>query len=206
MKRSRHTLKPLPSLAMLLPPAARLAAHGGPAGVMRTEWRDPDDVSPNAARTAKTVTGYRTYCPLRRYRERQGSSAAITEKHVLAADELRKLADAVLIGFGGRRDLVTVQSLVYGPRSGPTVAALRQAHAWRPYRRAMALFCQDQKKLIAHVILLNWTVRRWTEQLRESGRPADAKVELGRLASILDVLAEHFRSEVDQELQHSVNA
>jgi hypothetical protein len=204
MKRSRHTLEPLPSLAMMLPPAARLAAHGGPAGVMRVEWRDPEDDRPTAARTARTITGYRTYCPLRRYRERLGSAGSITERHVMAADELRKLADAVLIGFGGRRDLVTVQSLVYGPRSGPTVAALRQAHAWQPYRRAMRPFCRGQRELIAHVVLLNWTVRRWTESLRDSGRPADPKVELGRLAAILDVLAEHFFSEIEQDLQRGV--
>jgi hypothetical protein len=163
------------------------------------------DTAPSAARTARTITGYRTYCPLRRYRERQGSFGSITERHILAADELRRLADAVVIGFGGRRDMLTIQSLTYGPRSGPTVAALRQAKAWLPYRRAMKLFCQGQRELIAHVILLNWTVARWTERLRESGLTADPKQELGRLVSILDVLAEHFGSEIDKGLERGEN-
>jgi hypothetical protein len=65
-------------------------------------------------------------------------------------------------------------------------AAQRQAAAWRPYRRAMALFCPGQRELIAHVLLLNWTIARWTDRLCESGAPADPKLETGKLVAVLD--------------------
>jgi hypothetical protein len=172
---------------------------------MRTEWRDPDDITPSAARTAKTITGYRTYCPLRRYLQRHGSAGAFTERHILAADELRRLADAVVIGFGVQRDLVAIQAITYGPRSGPSVAALKQARAWPTYRRAMMPFNRVQRELIAHCLLLNWSIARWTARQRESGLLTDPKMETGKLIAVLDVLAEHFSAEIKRDLERGAN-
>ena len=52
---------------------------------MRTAWRDPDDINPNR-RLAREITGFRSYDPLRRCRQRPGTS--VTERHVVAADIL----------------------------------------------------------------------------------------------------------------------
>ena len=120
----------------------------------------------------------------------------------MAADRLRQAADAVAIGYSGARELVPIQSLTYGPKTGPGQAALRSVRAWPVYRRAMKLFCPLQRELIAHIILSNWTVRRWCEYRCEQGVPARQAVEMGKLLAILDVLVEHFASEVEQDLQH----
>jgi hypothetical protein len=60
---------------------------------MQAEWRDPADLSPSAAKTARTITGYRGYDPLRKCLKRHGAASSITERHVMAADILRGLAD-----------------------------------------------------------------------------------------------------------------
>jgi hypothetical protein len=96
--------------------------------------------------------------------------------------------------------MVTIQSITYGPRSGPTMAALRQAKAWLPFRRAMAPFSAGQRELIAYVLLLNWSLSRWTARQRESGLPGDPKLETGKLVAVLDVLAEHFGTEIERDL------
>jgi hypothetical protein len=58
---------------------------------------------------------------------------------------------------------VPVQSIDYRPSTSPGSAAVRSARAWPGYRRCMALFDQVQRELIAHVVLLNWSVRRSCE-------------------------------------------
>jgi hypothetical protein len=89
---------PLPSLGD--PPPIRLANQSA----MNSEWRDPEDTLPSAARTARTVTGYRGYDPLRRCLARHGDRCGISERHVLAADRLRTFADGAAIGFSPPRD------------------------------------------------------------------------------------------------------
>jgi hypothetical protein len=56
------------------------------------------------------------------------------------------------------------------------VAALKQARAWPAYRRAMTPFNRVQRALIAHCLLLNWSIARWTARQRESGLLADPKM------------------------------
>ena len=69
------------------------------------------------------------------------------ELHVRAADKLRRLVDACVIGFGGvSRWEVSIQTLTYGPVGGPSRAALRQAEAWPAYRLAMAPFTSETVK------------------------------------------------------------
>jgi hypothetical protein len=195
---TRSTLPPLPSLDPNRPPDVRLAARSGPSAIVRGEWRDPDDIRPNASRTARTIVGYRTYCPLRRCRDAKGDAAAYSLQHVLAADELRRLADAVLIGFGGRRDMIAIQAITYGPRTGPSTTAIRQARAWPAYRRAMAPFAAGQRELIAFVLLMNWSIQRWVARLKDRGDRGDPAQETGRLVAILDILAEHFSVEIER--------
>ena len=89
---------------------------------------------------------------------------------------------------------------MYGPKTGPSQAALRSARAWPVYRRAMKLFCASQRELIAYIILSNWTVRRWCEHRCEQGLPARQAVEMGRLLAILDVLVEHFKTEIERDI------
>jgi len=115
---------------------------------------------------------------------------------------LRAAADAVAIGYSGVGELVPIQSLSYGPRTGPGQAALRSVRAWPVYRRAMQLFCASQWELIVHIILSNWRVRRWCEYRREQGLVVTPAHEMGKLLAILDVLTEHFAAEVEQDLQH----
>jgi hypothetical protein len=92
-------LAPLPSLG--LPPEAQRANRR----VMPGTWRDPDDVSPSAARTARMVKGWLSYCPLRRMQQRFGVVSGITAEHIAAADHLRRLYDAATLGFTGIKDM-----------------------------------------------------------------------------------------------------
>ena len=85
---------------------------------MRLSWPDPADDKPGAARVARAVTGYRQYCPLRKCRASHGERSSYTTEHVLAADRLRQLADAVAIGFSAGRDLMPVQAVIYRPSTG----------------------------------------------------------------------------------------
>lgn len=170
--------------------------------MVKTTWRDPDDTKPDASRRPREITGWRTYCPLRRMMTIAGTS--ITTEHILAADRLRQAADAVCFGYSGPRELVTIQALTYGPKSGPGQAALRSVQAWPVYRRAMKLFCPLQRQMIASILLANQTVNKWTTTRRELGLPVSAAVEMGKLIAILDVLTEHFATEVEQDLQHGV--
>ena len=191
-KQRRQHRKPRRTLPLLdgeRPAAARLVAQEGPAGVMASTWRDPDDTTPTAARTPRQIHGYRTYCPLRRCRDQHGDRCAFTDLHIAAADELRRLADAVMIGFGGKRDLLPIQSITYGPRTGPSMAAIKQAKAWPAYRSAMAPFASCQRDLIAHVLLMNWSLTRWVAQLQARGTRAALAHETGKLVACLDILA-----------------
>lgn len=95
---AKGTLPPLPSL-MDVVPAHRLHTTGE-AKVVRSEWTDPDDMTPNASRTARTITGHR---------------AGYTAEMVEAADLLRVAFDCARIGYSGLKDWRPVQALVYGP-------------------------------------------------------------------------------------------
>jgi hypothetical protein len=196
---SKSRSLPLLASVAIAPPDIRLANHSA----MRSEWVDVDDITPDARRTAKTVTGYRQYCLLRKCRLTHGEHSHYTNKHILAADRLRALADAVVIGFSTSREYTPVQAIpAYGPRTGFGQAALRSAKAWPAYRRAMTLFDQSQRDLITHCLLLNWSLQRWVAYHREQGRILRPLVERQRLLVILDILVEHFKSEIARDLQH----
>ena len=199
--RKRSTLPVLPSL-IESPPAVQLAS----GKAMRSEWRDPTDVMPSAARAVKTITGYRRYCPLRRCRWRHGESSNVSEKHILAADRLRALADAIAYGFTGKRDRWIYIQSNFGPVSGPNRAALKQARASYEFHRVMKLFDVEQRELLTAVVLLNMSVAAWCRERRSQERPMDERKTRQALMVCLDILAEHFASEIEEDLARGVAA
>jgi hypothetical protein len=183
------TLPILPSLAT--PPLAQREA----GKVMKAEWRDPEGLNPNA-RLTREVKGWRGYDPLRKCLERHGSASSITEKHVIAADQLRLLADGACVGFSPPRDTgLPVHSIQYRPLTGPGQAALRQARCWHRFVKVMANFTRSQRELLTEVVLMNRPVSRVAE---ERGRtPAHL---MGHLEAILDQLVGYFADEVDRAI------
>jgi hypothetical protein len=193
----RPSLVPLPSLTE--PPQPIRLVN---LSAMRSEWRDPAETMPSTTRTVKTVTGYRGFDPLRRCFQRHGDRCDITERHIVAADILRRLADGAAIGFSGERDLsVPITSITYRPVTGPAPLALKQAKCWAGFVRAMAIFTRDQRALLTWVVLLNRTVDRWCKEKRAAGEIVFAAYLMGRLTACLDLLEQHFASEVDQAIK-----
>jgi hypothetical protein len=191
--RKARSLPLLPSIT-LAPPEIRLANQS----VMRSEWRDPTDIAPSAARTARSVSGWRSFDPLRKSLGHVGSK--ITMAHIVAADLLRRLSDGVAIGFSGARDLTSAESWTFGPITGFGAAAIRSAKAWPAFRRAMALYNQTERELMTYIVLLNMSVRSWCARQRELGRPANPVQAMQRLVVCLDRLVEHFKHEIDRGL------
>jgi hypothetical protein len=187
-----RTLPPLPS--ELVPPEVRLVNQS----VMRSEWVDPTDSTPSAARTARTVNAWRSYDPLRKCLGHQGSK--ITLAHVVAADLLRRLTDGVAIGFSGGRDLMSARSWQFGPITGFGAPAVKSAKAWPAFRRAMARYNKGERDLLTFIVLLNMSVRAWCARQRELGSYTNPDIEMRRLVACLDRLVEHFRSEIERDL------
>jgi hypothetical protein len=177
----------------------RKSRSGGPTALLRSSWRDPTDTSPTAAKTARQVSGWRTYCPLRRLAA--GRSSNITEMHIHAADMLRQAADAAGIGFSAEKDDMPVTSIVYGPKPGPGPAALASDKAARTLERDWKLFAPSQHAMIRGIILRNWAVEHWCKvEAERTDRRIDPRLEMGKLVAILEVLAEHYRTEIDEGL------
>jgi hypothetical protein len=84
----RATLVPLPS--MLAPPEIRLANRSA----MKGEWADPSDDKPTATRSARTITGWRRFDPLRKCLKRHGSASSISVEP--AARHGRRRGDRIL--------------------------------------------------------------------------------------------------------------
>lgn len=162
---------------------------------MRSEWRDPDDITPGARRTPKMVVGWRSYDPLRLMLGHAASG--ITTEHIMAADKLREAFDLATIGYSADRPLIFVAQQP-APRFGLGPDAVAQMRACRTVRRVVALFMLRQLAMIDMVILRNVPLRIWTQALLQ--QPASQAVEKGRLLAILDVLAQHFATEVDDDL------
>ena len=159
---------------------------------MRASWRDPDDITPGARRTAKEITGFRAFCPLRQMSAHPHSG--ITAAHIMAADKLRELIDIATIGYSGDRPLIYVQQNAQ-PCTGMGRAALAQNKAWREVRRVVDIFPVSQLAMIQAVILQNVRLFTWARQHGQN--PQIAK---GRLLSILDRLVQHFEAEVEDDL------
>jgi hypothetical protein len=182
------------------PARSRQTAHDGVSAVVAARWVDPDDNRPSARGSARTVRGWRAYCPLRRARERKGS--LLTERHVAAADILRRLWDLARLGPTDAR-AAGLAGAEPGPRSGPPTAAQVQARAANDLRIALALFSPVQLRMLEIIVLRCASIYAWcileAEHLHLP-KPLDQRVELGRLIAVLDILAQHWRDEVDAAL------
>ena len=177
------------------PPRVRQVTGTGPTGVMRSAWRDPDDVKPNAAHKAREITGYRTFCPLRRMMVQRGSQ--IEQRHVLAADFLRGQVDVAVIGKGARpMDVLSRQG--FGPVTGPPGSALEQVLAQTQARRALARLGPLTRVLVAEVVPFNRAIQAWCRMVDPTREP---KVEMGKLLAALEILADHYNAEIDEALK-----
>jgi hypothetical protein len=191
----RSTLAPLPSLLQNLPPDTRRMAGDGLVAVAKGTWRNPDDIQPNALHKPREITGYRTFCPLRKM-QRHGS--AIEDTHIHAADRLRLVVDLAVIGPSGLRMLllVSMQSAGFGPTTGPTRNAVRQAEAWKEAVRMLRVFTPNQRSMLSEIVLLNRSIPKWCAL---TGVKC-VKRETGKLIAILDILASRYASEIQRDL------
>lgn len=165
-----------------------------PRHAMRATWRDPDDVTPGARRTAREVNGWRRFCPLRRMSGHPNSG--ITVEHIMAADRLREQVDIATLGFTAARPLIYVAQYA-SPRWGMGAAAVRQMRAIREVHRVIWLFHPPQLVMLDLIVLRNVTLREWTKKLDP---PSSALIEKRRLLVILDRLVQHFATDVADEL------
>lgn len=178
------------------PPRIRQVTASGPTAVMRDAWRDPTDTTPNASRRPREINGYRTYCPLRRMMARNGSQ--VTRAHILAADFFRLQVDLAVIGCGGMLDGSAVGQ-AYGPRAGPSAAQIQQAMAAAAVKRAFARFAPSHHTMLIEVVLRNRSLHAWCA-LAAQGKPLDPDIEMGRLLTILDILADHYDTDIKADL------
>jgi hypothetical protein len=192
------TLPPLESL-YADPPPVRIRQKDGATAVLRDEWRDPTDTAPNAARSARTVTGYRSFDPLRKM-ARNGAGTSITAEHIAAADMLRKAAEVGGMGYAPAfTEAMPVQAITYGPRGSPPRRCLAQTRAIRSFARAMELFPVPwQRRMIVAILLQNHTIARWTQGEIERGQRCNTHHEMGKLLCLLDLLAEHFKTDIEE--------
>jgi hypothetical protein len=170
------------------PAVVRIHASHGETAVMKTQWRDPDDMRPNAAHRPREITGYRTFCPLRRMARLSGSQ--ITEAHIAAADALRLAVDIATIGLTGEQSGVHG---VYGPTFGPSINAVLQAQAGTEATQVIWRLAPSQHRMTEAIVLRNRSLQAWcTERAAETRRTVSPEVEMGRLLALLDVLADHY--------------
>ena len=176
------------------PPAGvRRAARQGATAVVAADWTDPDDIKPSAAHNARTVHGWRTYCPLRRMMV--NAASGITAPHIHAADKLREAADLARLGYSTSYTGVVV-ALAAQPRAGASHAEMQRTQAQRTVTRALKLFTPEQGTMLWTIILQNQSLYTWARE-----RNLDPKVEKGRRLTILDLLVQHFESEIEDELR-----
>jgi hypothetical protein len=131
----------------------------------------------------------------------------VTTQHIMAADMLRQAADASRYGFSrARDDGMPITAVNYRPMPGPSIRSIAQAKAARVFQRAMAMFpCPGQQRLIQAVLLDNNTLAAWCASEEERrGHTVNRQIEMGRLLGVLDALAAHFETDIDQALDRGV--
>jgi hypothetical protein len=159
--------------------------------VMRTEWADPSDLSPNR-RNAHVVKGWRQPCMLRWCRTRHKSQSPFTAEHVVAADELRRIWDLVAVGMAGKKEPWVYTDIVAQPKLGPTWSEMKRYNAWRELGRVRKRFSDHDWELLGWVVLGNLSMGKWVEKEHAAGKRCTAPVVKTTLVGMLDVLVEHF--------------
>jgi hypothetical protein len=194
-QRHAHAAAAAPAAVIEAPPASRLTQRpGSPAAIMSATWRDPTDLTPDARRAPRVITGWRGFCPLRRMSAHPNSG--ITAGHIHAADRLREAIDLAALGYSGTRPLIHVATAAQ-PRWGLGPAAVAQMRAVRSIRRVAGLCSPGQRVMLDAVVLRNQTLRQW---LIGCDPPSTFRREKARLLAVLDLLAEHFDAEVQNDL------
>jgi hypothetical protein len=192
MAKRRHaktTLPPLGSLADMPPPVIRIVNRTA----FKAEWADPDDFKPNARRTARQVSGYMAFCPLRWCLRRHGPRSSYTLRHIVAADKLRLAFDGSRLGFMSLKDWRPVTAINYRPSTGPTQNAMRQLKCRRTFDQVWSIFPESDRALLLAVVLRNIPVGR-TADLLGWTKPKTTQA----MVAVLDKLADHFGVEEDR--------
>jgi len=184
----RRPARPRPTEQSGDPPVTRIAART----VMRAEWADPEDTRPGAARAARKVHGWRSYCPLRRMAGNPASG--ITPAHVMAADKLRELWDLAILGRSAGMAMVYITRSP-GPSQGFGPADLARVAAFRALRRALAPFDPTALDMIYAILLRNLSLHAWAIVAA-----SNVRAERIRLRAVLEHLARHFDTDIAAEL------
>jgi hypothetical protein len=165
--------------------------------VTRARWTDPEDLTPSAARTARSVDGWRRFCPLRAMlaEDRYG----IVEQHILAADRFRELVDLARLGYAPSPTGLFV-ALAAAPMTGNSPADRARNAAAREVERVMELYSPLERDLLCAIVLGNLRVAVWTRIMAEAGRQVSVGGEHRRLVVLLDRLALHFDSEISADV------
>jgi hypothetical protein len=182
----RLTLPPLPSLMQEMVPSHRLHTTGA-GKVLKSDWTDPGDTTPCAARTARAIHGHRAFCPLRWCIRRHGPRSNFTAEHVEAADRLHGTFDGARLGFAGLKDRQPVRPAVYRPALGPTAPAMRQWRCRVAFDHAWTLFADTDRAMLALVVLQNVAIGK-TADLLEIPKPLMTE----RLVAVLGQLCRRF--------------
>jgi hypothetical protein len=177
------TLLPLASLVPDTPPEIRLVNRTA----MRASWNDPEDDRPSAARTARTISGHMSFCPLRWCLHRHGERSSYTVEHIQAADRLRLAFDGSRLGFSALKDWRPIQATQFRPSTGPGAAALKQTKAARDFAAAWGTLDQDERAMLVLVVLRNTTISKAAIMLEISG-----PIMTRRLVTALDRLCDHY--------------
>jgi hypothetical protein len=170
------------------------------ATVMVAEWVDPDDIRPNAAKSARTIRGFRSFCPIRRMAAMPATG--VTIEHVMAADKLRELWDQVRVGFTAAGNPLMLAVLVSPqPRTGPNAGEIERAKSARALRRAVAILSLPEQALMSAIILQNQSIRYFCRSHTErTGFYLDQDVTKVRLMMVLNKLKDHFAGEIEEEV------
>jgi hypothetical protein len=116
---------------------------------------------------------------------------------------LREAVDLAALGYtAGRAELILIGLATSPqPRAGPSEAELARSQAARVVDRALRGFTNTQRAMITAVILRNLSLRAWVAmRIADTGLRFDPNVEKGRLLGILDQLAAHFDTEIEEQL------
>jgi hypothetical protein len=166
-----------------------------PRHAMRGDWTDPDDIRPNASKTARKIHGWRTYDSLRRMSGHPRSD--VTMQHIMAADKFREAVDVATHGYSSERPLIYVAQFPQ-PRWGLGPAAVAQQVAVRDVRRVMKLFSDPEVMLLEAVVLRNMSVRQWVAHNELA--TLNAAMEKRRLLAILDRLVDYYAEELKDDI------
>jgi hypothetical protein len=181
--RKKKTLPALPSVEG--PPAIQrrqiTTANGAVLRepmVEHAEWRDPDDLNPNA-RAPRVVVAFRRVDQLLKLAE---AGTGITDEHVTAGQRFMRDAEAA-DGARPGRDLA--EGRIDGAQSGPGDSRL---FALRRYREAVQAVGQRGSAIVTLVVVENCTISDLARRLGVKQHYA----ALGMLIAALDRLAEHY--------------